>query len=97
MAGVAAVVAAQATPLTGNGDMLTPDHRTMADVFMATAFPTENVREQIRAGVGTLGLLNPLVTLQGVGVNVSADLASVFQLQESNEKRRSAAAIPAQP
>ena len=94
---VAAVVAAQATPLTGNGDMLPPAPQSTADVFMATAFPTESVREQITAGVGTVGLLSPLVMLQGIGVNVSAELASVFQRQEDNEKRRRAAAVPAKP
>ena len=90
LAGVAAVVAAHATQLTGNGGMLPPAPLSTADVFMATAFPTENVREQITAGAGTVGLLSPLIRLQGIGINVSAELASVFQRQEDEMKKRRA-------
>lgn len=85
MAGVAAVVAAQATA------------ESTDDVFMGTAFATESVRAQMTAGVGTVGLLSPLIKLQGIGVNVSAELASGFQSQEDKEKARRAGVVPAKP
>jgi len=87
MAGSAAVVAAQSTTLTGNGGIVSAPLQSMADVFIATEFPTESVRAQMTAGVGVVGLLSPLVTLQGIGVNVSAELASSFQRQQDKAKK----------
>ena len=92
---VAALVEAQRIGLTGNGNLLPPAFTTTADVFMSTSFPTENVRDSITAGGGTVGMLSPIIALQGIGVNVSPDIAGAFQRQEDDEKRRKAAAAAA--
>ena len=92
-AGTAALVEAQRIGLTGNGNLLPPAFTTTGQVFLSTSFPTENVLKSITAGNGTVGFLNSLLQLLGIGVNVSPDVASAIQRQidEEDKKRRAAA------
>ena len=90
MSGPAAIVVAENMEYTGNGQDMPAGAGTTADVFMANAYTTESVRETMTAGVGTVGMLSPLVKLQGIGVNVSPELAAVFERQEAEMKKRRA-------
>ena len=81
--------------LTGSGGLLPPALTIPADIFMLSAFPTQNVREAITSGSGTVGLLQPIVQLQGIGVNVSPGIASAFQRQQDEEDKRKKAAAAA--
>ena len=79
--------------LTGSGSLLPSALTIPADIFMLNAFPTENVSKQITSGSGTVGLLQSIVKLQGIGVNVSPGIASAFQRQQDEEDKRKKAAL----
>ena len=84
----AALVEASRIVLTGNGNLLPSGFPTTTDAFLSSVFPTESVRKQITAGNGIVGMLAPMVALQGIGVNVSGDIERAFQRQLEEEKRR---------
>ena len=55
---------------------------------MATAFPTESVSFQMTSGQGTVGMLSPIVQLQGIGLNVAADVAKTTQCQTDDDAKK---------
>jgi hypothetical protein len=90
LAGTAVLAVSHQVRLTANGEMLPPVPVSTADVFMATAYPTESVSDQMTFGEGTVGMLSPMVKLQGLGMNVSDSLAGVFLRQEEELRKRRA-------
>ena len=89
---VSALAEAGRIGLTGSGSLLPSALTIPADIFMLNAFPTENVSNQITSGNGTVGLLQPIVQLLGIGVNVSPGIAGAFQRQQDEEDKRKKAA-----
>jgi len=88
LAGPAALATVLSANLTGNGDAMSPTPISMAELFTSQAFPTAAVRNQITVGTTTVGILAPIITLQGIGVSVSPDVAPAFQRQDELERKR---------
>ena len=74
--------------MTGNGNLLPPVPVTVGETFLQTAYRTENVRFQMTFGGGTVGMLNPLLSVEGVGMNVPAGVANAFGRQQREEEER---------
>ena len=96
-AGPAALVTAYNSTLTANGDLLPPAAISTTDFYATGSFPTQQVRKQVTAGTNTIGMLNPLFTIVGLGLNADVEgLAAALQRQEDAlaAKRKAAAAKP---
>ncbi|TSA15100.1 MAG: S-layer family protein, partial [Betaproteobacteria bacterium] len=88
VAGRVALAVAGQVPMTGNGELLPPAPTSVAASFLETAYPSDNVRFQMTFGGGIVGMLNPLLTLEGIGVNVPGDVANAFGRQRREEDER---------
>ena len=78
MAGPVALAVAHEWFLNADGQEIPPLRFSTADTFLDGVYPTDSARFQMRFGGGTIGIVNPLVTLEGVGMNIPEDVAEAI-------------------
>ena len=88
MAGSAVAATVAQSTVTANGGigaLVPPVPASVADVFRAVAFKTDNVGLQMTFGSGTIGMVSPVFHLSGEGINLSGDMIDSLKRQRDEE------------
>jgi hypothetical protein len=76
------------TSLVSNGDQLLQTPLNVADTVRDFLFSSYSPRLRMTAGDGVVGMLAPIFTIEGVGINVPADVAGAMDRQSAGDPRQ---------